>query len=195
MGLRIAGRAGPGPNIHGLGRAGLSRAGLKKLLRAWTLTANCGPGLGSNYRSAQGTNSYIDFMYRCHEGILGRHCLCSAAMINLQCMMCELFRALLHRIKLMFSCSTGLDLSYDGKEQTLTARVSLHWLFCKNAPIFLNQSLGLVGIEGYKLWVRFSGKRSRADVISRISCSMCVNRGETFSRNKNKRYNNRLLEC
>ena len=31
------------------------RAGLEKLLRAWTLTANCGPGLGLNYRPAQGT--------------------------------------------------------------------------------------------------------------------------------------------
>ena len=34
---------GPGPNIHGLGWA-------------WTLTANCGLGLGSNYKPAQGTN-------------------------------------------------------------------------------------------------------------------------------------------
>ena len=51
MGLKLAGRAGPGPNIHGLGRAwagpgpkflfaGLGRAGLEKLLRAWA-----GPGL------------------------------------------------------------------------------------------------------------------------------------------------------
>ena len=33
-------------------------AGLEKLLRgrAWTLTANCGPGLGSNSRPAQGTS-------------------------------------------------------------------------------------------------------------------------------------------
>ena len=47
----------PGPGLNSGLRAW---AGPENLLRAllWTLTANCGPGLGSNYRAAQGTNSY-----------------------------------------------------------------------------------------------------------------------------------------
>ena len=67
MGLKLVGRAGPGPNIQSGSGLGLNSslqawAGLEKLLRAWAgpLTANCGPGLGSNSRPTQGTNSHTE---------------------------------------------------------------------------------------------------------------------------------------
>ena len=55
LGLKLAGRAWAkhSRSWSGLGLNSSLRAGLKKLLWAWTLTANCGPGLGSNYRPAQ----------------------------------------------------------------------------------------------------------------------------------------------
>ena len=50
--------AGPGPKFY---FADLGQAGFDKLLRAWILAANCGPGLGSNYRPVQGTSLYTIF--------------------------------------------------------------------------------------------------------------------------------------
>ena len=44
-------------------------------------------------------------------------------------------------------CTTALDLSFDGHEQTLA--------ILQNVPTFLNLSQGWVEIIGYWLWVRF----------------------------------------
>ena len=64
MGLKLAGRAWAkhSRSGSGLGLNSSVRAwtGLEKLLRAWTLTANCGPRLGLNYRPAQDTTGYFE---------------------------------------------------------------------------------------------------------------------------------------
>ena len=73
-------------------------------------------------------------------------------------------QALLHCYyvnKVNLFCIATLDLSFDGSEQTLT-------------PIFQNQSLGWVEIEGYQLWVHFSVKRGMS--CSRIKKKFCHRR-------------------
>ena len=59
MGLKLVGRAWAKHSRSGLGLNLSLRAwaGLEIFLRAWTLTANCGPGLGSNNRPVQGANA------------------------------------------------------------------------------------------------------------------------------------------